>query len=60
MWDIIKIIFEVILAFILGIAVSAFAIFVWSMILLFPILIPIIVVLSIVGTFIGYVIAKYK
>ena len=60
LWDIIKIIFEVILAFILGVAVSAIALIALSMIFMWPILIPIIIVLSVVGTFVGYVIAKHK
>lgn len=60
MWDIIKIVFEVILAFILGIGVSAIALIALAVVFMWPILIPIIVVLSIVGTFVGYTIAKHK
>ena len=60
MWDIVKIIFEVILAFILGIATSAIALIALAMVFIWPILIPIIVVLSVVGTFIGYAITKHK
>lgn len=60
MWDIIKIIFEVILCFILGIAISALVLTVWMLFFIWPFLIPIIVVLSFVGIFIGYVIATRK
>jgi hypothetical protein len=60
MWDIIKIIFEVILAFILGIGISAISLIALAVVFMWPILIPIIVVLSIVGTFVGYTISKHK
>jgi hypothetical protein len=60
MWDIIKAIFEVILAFILGIATAAITLIVLEMICMWPILIPIIVVLSVAGTFVGYTISKHK
>ena len=60
MWDIIKIMFEIILAFIIGLATSAIVLITLAMIFMWPILISVIVVLSIVGTLIGYVIAKHK
>lgn len=60
MWDIIKIILEVILAFIIGLTISAIALTALAIIFMWPILIPIIIVLSVVGTFVGYVIAMHK
>ena len=60
MRDIIKFIFEVILAFILGIATSAIILILWALIIMWPITIPIIVTLSFVGIFVGYVIATRK
>lgn len=60
MWDIIKIIIEVILAFILGIAVSGLVIIAWTIVLASPIIIPILMLLAIVGSMIGYVIVRHK
>lgn len=60
MWDIIKIILYVVFAIILTLATVAVAFIAWALMLTSPILIPIIVVLSIVGMFIGYLIAGHK
>lgn len=60
MWDIIKIIIEVVLAFILGITVSGLVIIAWMIILASPIIIPILIMLAIVGSMIGYVIVRHK
>ena len=60
MWNIIKIILEVILAFIVGLATSALALMALAIVFMWPILIPILVVLSIVGTFVGYTLSKHK
>ena len=60
MWDIIKIIIEVVLAFILGITVSGLVIIAWMIILASPIIIPILIILAIVGSMIGYVIVRHK
>ena len=60
MWDIIKVILEVILAFIFGIAISGLVIIMWTLILISPVIIPIIIILSIIGSMIGYFIARRK
>ena len=60
MWDIIKIILYVVFAIILTLATAAVAFIAWVLILTSPILIPVIVALSVVGTMIGYLIAKHK
>ena len=58
MWDIIKIILYVLLAIILTLATAAVAFIAWIFVLTSPILIPVIVILAIVGTMIGYIIAR--
>lgn len=60
MWNIIKTIFEVILAFILGIVVSGLVILAWMFVLASPIIIPIFIILAVIGTMIGYLIARHK
>lgn len=60
MWDIIKIILEVILYFILGIITSGLVIIAWMIVLASPVIIPIIIILAIVGSMIGYAITKHK
>ena len=60
MWDIIKIILYVVFAIILTLATVAVAFIAWALILTSPILISIIVILAIIGTMIGYLIAGRK
>ena len=60
MWDIIKIILYALFAIILTLATAVVVFIAWILILTSPILIPIIVILSIIGTMIGYLIAKHK
>jgi hypothetical protein len=58
MWDIIKIILYVVFAIILTLATVAVAFIAWALILTSPILIPAIVIIAIIGTMIGYIIAR--
>lgn len=60
MWDIIKIGLYVLFAIILTLASIAVAFIAWALILASPILIPVIVIIAIIGTMIGYLIARYK
>ena len=48
------------MAFILGILVSGLVILVWMFVLASPIIIPIIIILAVVGSMIGYAITKHK
>ena len=58
MWDLIKFILYVLFAIILTIATSVVVFIAWAFILASPILIPVIVIIAIVGTMIGYIIAR--
>ena len=58
MWDLIKFILYVLFALILTIATSVVVFIAWAFIITSPILIPVIVIIAIVGTMIGYIIAR--
>lgn len=60
MWDIVKIILYVVFAIILTLASVAVAFIAWALILTSPILIPIIAILAIIGTMIGYLLTRHK
>ena len=60
MWDIIKIILYVVFAIILTITTAIVVFIAWALIITSPILIPVIVALSVVGTMIGYLITRHK
>lgn len=60
MWNIVKIILYALFAIILTITTGIVVFIAWALILASPILIPIIVILAIVGTMIGYLIARHK
>lgn len=58
MWDIIKIILYALFAILLTIATALVAFITWTLIIASPILIPIIIVFSVIGVFLGYLIVK--